>query len=282
MEMNRREFLLGSALAFVPAFAESNTPSGDPGSRAGRILIAHLTDPQFGFDWTAQDDEAKYAADLARFERAVARANALQPDLVLITGDMTHRAEDVVRDWPRLLGMFKVPVVVAPGNHDMGQKVTKENRDRYLSVFGSDYQALDVKGWRVIAGNTQFWYETDLADEKAKYEEWLKTELDKARQYDGKVILAGHIPPFAHAFDEGNSYENYPKEGREARLSAYRHAGAKFYICGHTHRMSMHGYKDLTILNAETTSLNFDRRPFGFRLFEAADETDFSYSFVAV
>ena len=280
--MDRREFLLGSALAALPAFAKSGAPQGSPESHAGRIRIAHLTDPQFGFDWTPQDNEAKYAADLARFERAVARVNDIKPDLVLITGDMTHKAEDLSRDWPRLLGMFKVPVVVAPGNHDMGQKVSKENRDRYLSVFGSDYQSLDVKGWRVIVGNTQFWYKTELVDEQLKYEEWLKAELEKAKLYDGRVILAGHIPPFAHAFDEGNSYENYPKEGREVRLLAYRNAGVKFYICGHTHRMSMHGYKDLTILNAETTSLNFDRRPFGFRLFDAVDECDWSYKFVKV
>ena len=44
----------------------------------------------------------------------------------------------------------------------------------------------------------------------------------------------------------------------------------------------MHGYKDLVILNAETTSLNFDRRPFGFRLFDAVDECDWSYKFVNV
>ena len=42
-----------------------------------------------------QDNEAKYAADLARFESAVARVNDIKPDLVLITGDMTHKAEDL-------------------------------------------------------------------------------------------------------------------------------------------------------------------------------------------
>ncbi len=46
--------------------------------------------------------------------------------------------------------------------------------------------------------------------------------------------------------------------------------------------MIAHGWKELTILNAETTSWNFDRRPYGFRLFEAACETDCSYSFVEV
>ena len=171
-KIERRNFIFGIAAAgLVPAAAVADENGGPR-----RVRIAHMTDPQFGFGRTAQDHEANYAADLARFERAVARVNALKPDLALITGDMTHRPEDVVRDWPRLLGMFEVPVAVAPGNHDMGQKVSKENRDRYLSVFGSDYRALDVKGWRIIVGNTQFWRETDLTAEKERYEAWLKDE----------------------------------------------------------------------------------------------------------
>ena len=277
-EIGRRNFLFGAAAAgFMPATAVAGEDGG-----ARRLRIAHMTDPQFGFGRTAQDHEANYAADLVRFERAVARANALKPDLVLITGDMTHKSEDVVRDWPRLLGMFEVPVVVAPGNHDMGQKVSKENRDRYLSVFGADYRALDVKGWRIIVGNTQFWRETDLADEKAKYEAWLKAELDKAKSFAGRVILAGHIPPFTDKIEEPDSYENCAKAERRKRIDAYLAAGARFFLAGHTHRMIAHGWKELTILNAETTSWNFDRRPFGFRLFEAESEIDFSYSFKEV
>jgi 3',5'-cyclic AMP phosphodiesterase CpdA len=277
-KIERRNFIFGIAAAgLVPAAAVADENGGPR-----RVRIAHMTDPQFGFGRTAQDHEANYAADLARFERAVARVNALKPDLALITGDMTHRPEDVVRDWPRLLGMFEVPVAVAPGNHDMGQKVSKENRDRYLSVFGSDYRALDVKGWRIIVGNTQFWRETDLTAEKERYEAWLKDELGKAKAFGGRVILAGHIPPFTDRVEEPDSYENCAKESRRKRLDAYLAAGARFFLAGHTHRMIAHGWKELTILNAETTSWNFDRRPYGFRLFEAACETDCSYSFVEV
>lgn len=40
--------------------------------------------------------------------------------------------------------------------------------------------------------------------------------------------------------------------------------------------------KTLTILNPETTSTNFDARPHGFRMFDVADEYDYSYKFVNV
>ena len=92
-KIERRNFIFGIAAAgLVPAAAVADENGGPR-----RVRIAHMTDPQFGFGRTAQDHEANYAADLARFERAVARVNALKPDLALITGDMTHRPEDVVR-----------------------------------------------------------------------------------------------------------------------------------------------------------------------------------------
>ena len=285
--MNRRQFLLG-ALASVPATSAlaagaAQAQEAKPGVQGAtpRLRIAHMTDPQFGFG-PGKSAEKKYAADLARFEREIEIVNALKPDLALITGDLTNNHKDVTRDWPRLLKKFTVPLAVAPGNHDLGNSITKEVRDRYLSVFGYDYRSFDVKGWRVIVGNTQFWRKTELTDEQAAYEAWLKDECAKAKALRGRVIFAGHIPPFADRPNERDGYENYPKAGRVARMSMYLAAGARFFLAGHTHRCIAHGWRKLTILNPECTSTNFDERPHGFRLFDIADAYDYSYNFVKV
>ena len=285
--MNRRQFLLG-ALASVPATSAlaagaAQAREAKPGVQGAkpRLRIAHMTDPQFGFG-PGKSAEKKYAADLARFEREIEIVNALKPDLALITGDLTNNHKDVTRDWPRLLKKFTVPLAVAPGNHDLGNSITKEVRDRYLSVFGYDYRSFDVKGWRVIVGNTQFWRKTELTDEQAAYEAWLKDECAKAKALRGRVIFAGHIPPFADRPNERDGYENYPKAGRVARMSMYLAAGARFFLAGHTHRCIAHGWRKLTILNPECTSTNFDERPHGFRLFDIADAYDYSYNFVKV
>lgn len=284
--MNRREFLFGAAAAAgtMSAFAAGGAASGTDAKAApaaGRLRIAHLTDPQFGFG-PGKSPAQRYSGDVARFEREIEIVNAMQPDLALITGDLTNNYNDVAKDWPRLLGKFKVPLAVAPGNHDLGNSITKPVLDRYLSVFGYDYKAFDVKGWRIIVGNTQFWRKTELAEEKARYEAWLKDECKKAKAFGGRVIFAGHIPPFADKPNEKDSYENYPRAGRTARMEMYRAAGARFFLAGHTHRFIAHGWKDFTILNPETTSTNFDSRPHGFRLFDIADKYDYSYNFVKV
>ncbi len=239
------------------------------------LTIAHIGDPQLGFNLNGEDYEAKYQEDLARMERVIDAVNALRPDVALISGDLAHRAADIVRDWPRLLSLFKVRVVVTPGNHDVGQRLSREHLERFLSVCGRDYEAFDVMGWRLIAGNTQYWLETDEKERQARYGEWLRAELDHAAGYGGHVILAGHNAPFAYESDEDDSYMNCPKTVRYSRLEAYAAAGARFYLAGHMHRLCMRGCRRLTILSAESLSLNFDQRPFGFRVFQVAD--DFSY-----
>jgi 3',5'-cyclic AMP phosphodiesterase CpdA len=246
------------------------------------LTIAHIGDPQLGFNLKGEDPETKYREDLARMERVIETVNGLRPDVALISGDMTHRGADIVRDWPRLLPLFKVPVIATPGNHDVGQRLTREALDRYKSIFGRDYGTMDVNGWRIIFGNTQYWLETDETESQARYEEWLSAEIERAKDLRGKVILAGHNAPFAYIPDEPDAYENCPKASRFARLDAYLAAGARFYFAGHMHRLSVRGYRGLTILTAEGLSLNFDQRPFGFRVFQVADDFSYSWDFRAI
>ena len=243
------------------------------------LTIAHIGDPQLGFNLNGEDYEAKYCEDLARMERVIAEVNGLRPDVALISGDMAHRQADMLRDWPRLLSQFRVPVVATPGNHDVCQRLSREALDRYNAIFGRDYGSLDLKGWRIVFGNTQYWLETDETAAQARYEEWLATELERAKGMFGRVILAGHNAPFAYRPDESDGYENCPLATRCGRLDAYLASGARFYLAGHMHRLCMRGYRGLTILSAESLSLNFDGRPFGFRVFQVADDFTWSWNF---
>ncbi len=243
------------------------------------LIIAHIGDPQLGFISGTEDYETKYREDLARMERVIAEVNHLKPDVALISGDMTHKRADIVRAWPRLLSMVKVPVIATPGNHDMCQRLERDALDRYNAIFGRDYGTMDVNGWRIFFGNTQYWLETDEITFQTRYEKWLSSELERAKELRGKVILAGHNAPFAYRVDEEDGYENCPKSSRFARLDAYLAAGARFYLAGHMHRLCVRGYRGLTILSAESLSLNFDQRPYGFRVFKVADDFSYSWNF---
>lgn len=282
MNCSRGGFLRGAFAAGAVAATGGLTAVSDADGMTPvpprRLRIAHLTDPQFGWGGKYSSVAENYAPDMACFERAAAQVNALAPDVAIITGDMTHEAASVATDWPRLLELFDVPVYVAPGNHDMGNTMTAENRDRYLGVFGCDRAAFDVKGWRFIVGNTQFLFGTALASEKAEYEEWLSAELRNAKGYGGRVVLAGHYPPFKNAYDEVDSYENHPRSLRYDRFAMYKEAGVTFYLAGHTHVFSVRGHEGITILNPETTMYG---GACGFRMLEiydGCDELHWSYN----
>ena len=277
MKISRRSF--ASGLLGVGAFV-GTMPPGPKGS----VRIAHLCDPQFGFfsgresmKWRAVEHFGKnYTEDLARCEKAIECINALNPDLLLFGGDMVQNVPDVEKEWPRILEKVRVPWMITPGNHDMGNRVTAENLNRFRRIFGRDYDARDIKGWRIIAGNSQFWHPTELTTEQAAYEFWVRDELEKSKKYGGRVVLATHIPPFAFDVDEKDSYDNCPANLRTQRLEKYESAGVRFLLTAHQHRLAVRGYKSLTILGTEALCGNFDMRPCGFRILNV--NCDFSYS----
>ena len=287
MNTSRRDFLSGAA-AFGGAVAANAlqgcaSSQGAGGKNAiaapsdGTIRIAHCGDPQFGFG-KAPGGNA-YDRDLERFVRVIDAINRERPALAFIAGDMTHKAEDVTRDWPRLLKMFKVPVVVTPGNHDLGNPLRRSCLERYREVFGYDYASFRVGRWRFVSGNTMYWYKTEEEDEKRRYEEWLAAEFAGAKEAGEPVVVGGHVAPFMANAREPDTYENHPRTGRVERLKMYLDGGTRFYLSGHTHRLVVRSYRGMPILNPETTCRNSDGMPFGFRMLTVHPDGNWGWDF---
>jgi len=252
----------------------------------GVLRIAHCGDPQFGMGLPRTADRKQtpegYRADLMRLEREIEILNGMDLDLVYFTGDMTHVAEDVTRDWPRLLKKIRHRVAVSPGNHDMGNRLTAENADRFVSVFGREYESFELKGWRFIVGNSQYWRPTDEERRRTLYELWMEEQLENAKARGEKVIVATHIPPYVSLCYEPDGYENFPLVGRFAMLERLVGCGVRFYLAGHTHTMLRRAWKSMEMLNAETTCSNFDSRPFGFRLLTICPDASYDWEFKEV
>ena len=65
-----------------------------PGCRNSRpTLIVQISDPQLGFSTESHD----LSPDTAMFGEAIRRINQLQPDAVVITGDLVHECDDPVQ-----------------------------------------------------------------------------------------------------------------------------------------------------------------------------------------
>ncbi len=121
---------------------------------AGAPRIVHLSDLHAG-----------PCTPAAEIDALVARAEALRPDLVLITGDLVmpfSEAPEAHRFLVEALGRIRAPVLACPGNHD--QPVT-ELLGRELAAVGArwlvdDRAVVEVGGRRVeVVGLDFSWRE---------------------------------------------------------------------------------------------------------------------------
>ena len=69
--------------------------------------------------------------------------------------------------------------------------------------------------------------------------------------------------------------------GMRAGLLERMHAhGVVAFLAGHTHKAIVKEHKGIQMVNGETTSKNFDSRPFGFRLWHVGGASPFRHEFV--
>lgn len=268
----RREFLTslsaGAATLFLPA------PASMPGSTADRppFTFVQICDTQLGF--------GGYEHDMASFEQAVHQVNALQPEFVVICGDLVNTANDKsFADFNRIKAKFKVPCHCAAGNHDIGNKPTLASLQHYRKVVGRDYYAFERNGCEFVVVNTQLW-KTPVEEESEKHDAWLVATLAGAAQRQAPTFIIGHHPLFIKTLDEAEGYYSLPVAKRRALLALFEKTGVVAVLGGHTHKLLINGHKGIQLVNGETTSKNFDKRPFGYRLWRIGNTRPFPHEFV--
>ena len=131
-----------------------------------------LADPQLGMLHLGQS----WAEELNMLKLAIQHANRLKPRFLLISGDLTDtwpndpRKAEVVdaqvasfREALRELDEA-IPLVLQPGNHDIGQNPTARLVDEYKERFGDDFFSFWVGGVKYVAINSQFYHKQCAAD----------------------------------------------------------------------------------------------------------------------
>ena len=236
--------------------------------------LVQMCDPQIGF--------VDYAAELARLRQAIRQINELQPDLVLICGDLVERpSRDSFADFNAAKAAFKVPCYCVAGNHDVGDAPTAESLRFYRQSIGKDYYCIEHKGCAIIVVNTQLW-KSSVPEESARHDAWFKATLAAEAAKGRRLFVAGHIPLFSRTPEEPDGHDNLPRRKRLELLSLFERYGVQLMLAGHTHRTLVLQYQSTQIVTSETTSVNADFRPFGFRLWHIDAAPPFHHQFVMV
>ena len=140
------------------------------------------------------------------FEEVVRASNALEPEIVALTGDLVEKTRCI--DWiPGTLGRLKARygVYFIFGNHDLRvdwRLMQRVMEDCGLVYLGGRWKVVDVRGQRVLlAGNELPWFKpaADLSACPPRSEVPFRLllahspdQLPWARRGDGDLMLAGH------------------------------------------------------------------------------------------
>src|SRR3954471_438536 len=200
--------------------------------------LIHLSDLHFG------------AHDPRLVEAVEAQANALQPDLIVISGDFTQRARtEEFKEACEFLERLREAgheVIGVPGNHDVP---LFDVLRRFLSPLARYRRYIDetlcpfieVPGAAVLGINTArslTFKDGRISKEQVEFirETFARTDPDTVR------VLVTHHPLFA--VPVGEQIER--AVGRqELALDAIEEAGVDILLAGHAHHASTHSANDL-------------------------------------
>ena len=222
-----------------------------------------------------------YEHDLKTFNQAVKQINDLNSDFVVICGDLVNNANDSsYSDFINIMKGFNIPCYVASGNHDVGNIPNDTTLSYYRKTIGKDYYEFQNKGYSFIVTNTQLW-KINVENESEKHDLWFKETLkaQKSKQYP--IFVIGHYPLYTEFPEEEDHYFNLPMTKRESILESFKENNVIAYLSGHTHKLTINNYENIQLVSGETTSKNFDDRPFGYRIWQVSPDT-IKHHFVAL
>ncbi len=222
-----------------------------------------------------------YEHDINSFQLVVQEINKTDCDFVVICGDLVHNASDSsYADFLKIKQDFKMPCYVAPGNHDVGKVPNDTTLGYYRKTIGKDYYEFKNKGYSFIVTNTQLWT-ANVQNESERHDSWFKEILKEQRKKKYPVFVVGHYPLYINSPDEEEQYFNFPFAKRKEILKLFTENNVIAYLSGHTHKLVINNYRNVQMVSGETTSKNFDKRPFGYRLWQVSADTT-KHQFVSI
>lgn len=99
-----------------------------------------------------------YGTDTTFLSRMVDRVNALEPDIILFTGDIVNRHSDELRPFTGVLSRLSAPLGVwgVMGNHDYGDYYNWENEGTHRADADS-LKALETRAGIHMLNNSHVW-----------------------------------------------------------------------------------------------------------------------------
>jgi 3',5'-cyclic AMP phosphodiesterase CpdA len=183
------------------------------------FLLAQLSDPHIGATWAGEGSVEGLAA-------AVDAVRELEPDAVIVTGDLAdHATDEEYRQLHELLAPLAAPYYLLPGNHD---------DRRAFNPLGEPVQySVDLGPLRLVVLDTTIPGEDGGALDADRLA-WLDSELAAAP--DQPTLVAMHHPPLVLGIDVWDRIGLRPADQQALAGVLERHPHVRRLVAGHVHR----------------------------------------------
>ena len=195
------------------------------------FTFVQLSDPQIGF----MDRSAGFTQTDSLFKAVVDATNALNPEFIIMTGDLVNTPDDAVQDsvYRVRLAELQAPVYTIPGNHDyMG--FTREKQADFIAKRGADRFAFKHHDCAFIGMDSNC-IKDGVKDAEDEQWAWLEKEL-AAAQGSGYIFVFVHCPVIRESMDEREDNSNFNMEQRRRYVDLFKKYGVDVVFAGHTHQ----------------------------------------------
>lgn len=231
----RRDFLtlsslgglvFASGLGCSHEVAPARVPQATPPAPSNDFFFLQLSDTHWGFSGPPNPEAGTC------LKRTVQAVNAVetQPELIVFTGDLTHKADDASQRRDRLAefheiarGLRAQKLVFLPGEHD----ASADAGEAYHAQFGALYQSFQHRGVHFVALDNASAPGGALGDAQLA---WLEKEV-AATPAGAPLVVLAHRP----LFELYPQWEWSTTDGARAIDVLSRHPNATVFY-GHIHQ----------------------------------------------
>lgn len=249
-----------------------------------QFFFIHLSDPQLGLmaEKGRVDPSEGFAAEADLFQQAVAEANRLKPDFVVVTGDIGQNsmAPLEIAEVKRVASGLdrSIPIYWTPGNCDTtfnGHTASPELLETYRAEFGPDYHSFNHKGVGFIVLSSAVIYDpSEVPGEWESQLEFVKAALSASvERGDSKRIIFMHHPLFTGGPDDEDSPKHIPTVRRRPLISLCREYDVTAVFAGHLHRNNYAWDGDMPMVATSAVGMQMGDDESGFRVVKVLKDT---------
>ena len=183
-----------------------------------------------------------FAKETSLFTEAIETANKINPDFVVICGDMVHNSdsEEQFQELIRISRLLNEDIKLywVAGNHDVGDKPTQAGLNKYREQFGKYNYSFQEENCYFIVLNSSICYDpSSVPDEWDSLISFLEKELRIAAssQQRHKIIFMHH-PLYLNDPNEGDNYFVIPSERRARIIDLITEYDVSAVFTGHLHK----------------------------------------------